>query len=112
MDSTLFLAMVKRLVASARRWAPVPVLGPATYLLVSSLLRYRRLKQTRKEFKYPTRESYANMTDDDAWKIQLKIAQLEFPFMYLKALQFALFRVRSWPTASPKVPFIGAEPVC
>ena len=34
------------------------------------------------------------MTDYDAWAIQKQLLQMEFPFIVLKALQFALFRVR------------------
>lgn len=33
------------------------------------------------------------MTDHDAWAIQKQILQGEFPFMVLKSLQFALFRI-------------------
>ncbi|KAI1905751.1 hypothetical protein LOZ12_006781 [Ophidiomyces ophidiicola] len=40
------------------------------------------------------------MTDDEAWKIQQQIGQLEFPFTFLKALQFALFRTYGIPTIS------------
>ena len=35
----------------------------------------------------------AKMTDQDAWAIQKTILQMEFPFIVLKSLQFALFRV-------------------
>ena len=85
--------------ASVHRWAAVPILGPAGYLLVVALLRFRRLKETQKEFNYPSRESYAKMTDTDAWNIQKRLSELEFPFTYLKALQFAMFR------ASTPIPF-------
>jgi hypothetical protein len=34
-----------------------------------------------------------SMTDQDAWAIQKTIMQTEFPFIVLKSLQFALFRV-------------------
>lgn len=34
------------------------------------------------------------MTDEEAFEIQKQIGQLEFPFIFLKSLQFALFRVR------------------
>lgn len=34
-----------------------------------------------------------SMTDQDAWTIQKIIMQTEFPFIVLKSLQFALFRV-------------------
>lgn len=36
----------------------------------------------------------SQMTDHDAWAIQKTILQMEFPFMVVKSLQFALFRVR------------------
>jgi hypothetical protein len=76
-----------------RDWA---VLGSAGYLLLVALLRNRRLRQMKKQHNYPTRESFSRMTDDEAWKILITTAQMEFPFMFTKALQFALFRV--WPS--------------
>ena len=63
------------------------------YPLVTRSLRYRRLRKMQKQFKYPTRESMAQMTDEEAYQIQKTIAQLEFPFIFLKSLQFALFKV-------------------
>jgi hypothetical protein len=47
----------------------------------------------RKQFNYPTRESLATMTDDDAIKIQKIIAEQEFPYMFGLSLGFALFKV-------------------
>lgn len=35
----------------------------------------------------------SKMTDHDAFAIQKTILQTEFPFIVLKSLQFALFRV-------------------
>jgi hypothetical protein len=67
----------------------------AAYPLLVSLLRFRRVQWLHQKYKYPTRESLAEMTDDEAWEIQKVLLQLEFPFLYIKALQFALFRVRS-----------------
>ncbi|PYI12527.1 hypothetical protein BO78DRAFT_392369 [Aspergillus sclerotiicarbonarius CBS 121057] len=40
------------------------------------------------------------MTDDDACEIQKVLVQLEFPFIYLKSLQFALFRTYGIPSIS------------
>ncbi|KAL8686601.1 MAG: hypothetical protein Q9224_005397, partial [Gallowayella concinna] len=40
------------------------------------------------------------MTDEDAFNIQENIAQLEFPFTFTKALQFALFRTYGIPSIS------------
>lgn len=72
----------------------LPVL--AAYPVLTSLLRFRRVRKLQQQYsQYSTRESFSRMTDRDAWEIQKVIAQLEFPFMYVKALQFALFRVGS-----------------
>lgn len=69
------------------------------YPILVSLLRFRRVQQLQKKYqKYATRESMSKMTDDDAFEIQKQMIQLEFPFMYIKALQFALFRVRLPPS--------------
>ncbi|KAI9794243.1 MAG: hypothetical protein M1816_006169 [Peltula sp. TS41687] len=62
------------------------------YLLLVRLLRHRREKQMRKKFNYPDRESFKSMTDNDACAIQLDLVELEFPTIFEKALQFALFR--------------------
>ncbi|KAJ5890390.1 uncharacterized protein N7473_006618 [Penicillium subrubescens] len=42
----------------------------------------------------------AKMTDQDAFTIQKTILQMEFPFIVLKSLQFALFRTYGIPTIS------------
>jgi hypothetical protein len=65
----------------------------AAYPVLVSLLRFRRVKQIHKKYNYPTRESFARMTDEDAFQIQKNLVQFEFPFFFTKALQFALFRV-------------------
>jgi hypothetical protein len=67
----------------------------AAYPVLSSLLRFRRVRQLHRQYPYATRESMSRMTDREAWEIQKEIAQLEFPFIFVKALQFALFRVSS-----------------
>lgn len=63
------------------------------YPIVTTSLRFRRLRKLHKRYPYRTRESLAQMTDEEAFQIQKAVAQLEFPFMFIKALQFALFRV-------------------
>ncbi|KAJ5627721.1 hypothetical protein N7490_009949 [Penicillium lividum] len=67
---------------------------------LTTSLRYRRLSQLKKKYNYPTRESMAKMTDEEAYEIQLVVGQLEFPFMFVKALQFALFRTYGIPSIS------------
>ncbi|GAD98662.1 hypothetical protein AOR_1_536074 [Paecilomyces variotii No. 5] len=76
------------------------LVGLIAYPTIVSLLRFRRLKKLHKKYHYPTRESMTRMTDNEAWEIQKAIAQLEFPFMYIKSLQFALFRTYGIPTIS------------
>ena len=65
------------------------------YPILVSLFRFRRRQSLQERYNFPTRESLARMTDDQAWEIQKELAQLEFPFIYVKSLQFALFRVRT-----------------
>lgn len=65
----------------------------AAYPILVSLLRFRRVRWLHRKYHYPTRESLSCMTDNEAWEIQKILLQLEFPFIYIKALQFALFRV-------------------
>ncbi|KLJ09883.1 hypothetical protein EMPG_14698 [Blastomyces silverae] len=99
-DSSAIFSVAQKLLATAKPWATVPILGPAVYLITVALLRNRRMKKNAKKFNYQTRESMARMSDDDAWNILLDAGQMEFPFIYLKALQFALFRTYGIPTIS------------
>lgn len=62
------------------------------YLLLVKALRFRRINQLQRSSASPS--SLASMTDEQAWEIQKSMAQLEFPFLFEKSLQFALFRVR------------------
>lgn len=72
------------------------LLGLATYLVLVYSLRFQRRQTLQKKYShYATRESMNAMTDQDAWSIQKTIMQTEFPFIVLKSLQFALFRVRT-----------------
>ncbi|EYE91279.1 uncharacterized protein EURHEDRAFT_487208 [Aspergillus ruber CBS 135680] len=76
------------------------LLGLCIYLALVSLLRFRRCRKLHRAYPYRTREEMSKMTDQDAWAIQKQIMQGEFPFMMLKALQFALFRTYGIPTIS------------
>ncbi|KAL4872792.1 hypothetical protein BDV12DRAFT_161546 [Aspergillus spectabilis] len=72
----------------------------AAYPILVSLLRFRRMKNIHKKYNYSARESFARMTDEDAFEIQKNLVQYEFPFFFTKALQFALFRTYGIPTIS------------
>jgi hypothetical protein len=69
----------------------------AAYPILTNVLRFRRVRQLQRKYNYPTRESLANMTDTEAWEIQVAMSKLEFPFIFEKSLQFALFRVTTPP---------------
>lgn len=70
------------------------LLALATYLALVSSLRFQRRQAIHRQYGYyATRQSMRTMTDQDAWAIQKSIMQAEFPFIVIKSLQFALFRV-------------------
>ncbi|MCJ1245350.1 hypothetical protein MMC30_002554 [Trapelia coarctata] len=57
-----------------------------------------------KKFNYPTRAALSKMTTDDAWAIQMYLAELEFPKVFSTSVFFALFKVQKlgsfrWPKA-------------
>ncbi|RAL10484.1 uncharacterized protein BO97DRAFT_394269 [Aspergillus homomorphus CBS 101889] len=86
--------------AAVQQYVTYFVLATTSYVILASLLRFRRVKWMHTRYNYPTRESFARMTDDDAWAIQKAMLELEFPFFYLKSLQFALFRTYGIPSIS------------
>lgn len=67
------------------------------YPFVTAFFRHDRLRKSRKTF---NSISSQHMTDDDACLIQQYLIELEFPFAYEKALQFALFRSYGIPSIS------------
>ena len=71
-----------------------------SYLTFVAFFRYRHIRSTLVNYPYPTRTSFASMTNEDAYLIQHEIIELEFPFMFEKALQFALFRTYGIPSIS------------
>jgi len=71
----------------------LPVTGFFLYALVCRFLRFRRRDALLKKYHYPTRESLSKMTNDDAQAIGQILGQLEFPYIYVTSLQFALFKV-------------------
>lgn len=85
---------------SEGQWPQYFLLIILLYPLLVTCLRHNRLRTTLETFPYTTRQSFARMTDDDAFEIQIKFAQLEFPFTFTKALQFALFRTYGIPSIS------------
>lgn len=81
--------------ASAEQLMVYSLIGLGGYLALASTLRFQRRRGLHRKYPYNTRESMGKMTDQDAFTIQKTILQMEFPFIVLKSLQFALFRVRT-----------------
>ena len=65
------------------------------YLLLVRRLRYQRINATLKKYSHYTqsREALGQMTLDDAFAIQLPLAELEFPITFSVSIFFALFKV-------------------
>ncbi|KAL9098060.1 MAG: hypothetical protein Q9163_006205 [Psora crenata] len=78
------------------------------YPLFANLLRHRRIHTILDQYPYkrrvrgtpPSSSTKSNMTLNTAFLIQLNLAELEFPFTFEKALQFALFRTYGIPSIS------------
>jgi hypothetical protein len=76
-------------------WALYVLPAALAYSFLAASLRHRRIRTSESNHPYPTKESYASMTDDEAFEMINQMAELEFPTLFEKALQFALFRVCS-----------------
>lgn len=74
-------------------WKAALVTFSVAYLLLCRLLRFKRMRSMHQRFSYPSRDSLTAMTNEDAQKIQLYLAELEFPVMFSISLGFALFKV-------------------
>ena len=98
-NSTLHKTLISP-TAAQDSWTSFYVVLFMLYPLVCALLRNDRLRTMYETFPYTTRSSFASMTDDDAQQIQQIAAELEFPFTFEKALQFALFRSYGIPTVA------------
>lgn len=71
-----------------------------SYLTLVAFFRRYHLRSTICKHSYPTRASFASMSNEDAYLIQQNLAEIEFPFIFEKSLQFALFRTYGIPTIS------------
>lgn len=73
-------------------WSSLLSLAVAVYLLLASSLRFRRIDAVKRKYGFYSRDSLAKMTDNEAHEILNFISDLEFPTMFEKGLQLALFR--------------------
>lgn len=77
-----------------QQWKSILPLIALLYLLLVSLLRYRRLRYMTLELKYQDRASLSHMTTADAQAIMIYLSELEFPTVFYYSVAFALFKVR------------------
>ena len=61
------------------------------YLFLVRFMRYRR--KNHADALYPDRASYKLMTLENAFNIQIALAELEFPRIFSSSIFFALFKV-------------------
>jgi hypothetical protein len=73
-------------------WSSILAILVFAYPLLASKLRFRRIDAVHQKRGYSTRDSMAKMTDTEAHEILKLISDVEFPTMFEKGLQLALFR--------------------
>ncbi|KAK9489434.1 hypothetical protein V1508DRAFT_52683 [Lipomyces doorenjongii] len=80
-------------------WTPYFMQGFLLYVLLWSLLRFRRRDAMHIKFNY-TKATYSKMTNVEAQAIMSYLAELEFPKIFVASIQFALFKTYGIPTIS------------
>ncbi|KHN98023.1 uncharacterized protein MAM_04412 [Metarhizium album ARSEF 1941] len=70
------------------------------YPVLCALLRFQRLKAMREKVGLTDRESMSKMETAQAQYIIQQLVEWEFPFVFEKSLQFALFKTYGIPTIS------------
>ncbi|KAK5090910.1 hypothetical protein LTR05_001088 [Lithohypha guttulata] len=72
------------------------------YSSLCQVLRFQRIKSMKRKhgFGTPPRPDLSAMTDQEAYEIQSEIAEAEFPALFEKGLQLALFRTYGIPSIS------------
>ena len=76
--------------------------GLTIYTSICHALRFRRIEKLQQKYGFgtPARPSLGGMTDQEAYEIQTEIAEAEFPALFEKGLQLALFRTYGIPSIS------------
>lgn len=71
------------------------------YSTVCQVLRFRRIKSLKREYGSGTdKKHFSCMTDEEAHRIQKIVSDAEFPALFEKGLQLALFRTYGIPSIS------------
>ena len=78
------------------------VAGIIAYSSLCQALRFRRIKQMHQKYGFgtPARPTLSSMTDTEAHEIQSEVAEAEFPALFERGLQLALFRTYGIPSIS------------
>ena len=76
-------------------YSVLAVAGLLVYTATCSLVRFRRIANTRAKYGFHDRASLRRMTNEEAHQIVKQLASLEAPTFYDLALRMALFRVHS-----------------
>ncbi|KAL1864123.1 hypothetical protein Daus18300_007903 [Diaporthe australafricana] len=99
-DAAFDGSLVQQSVTRSTAWlmSISAVLG--LWVILCSSLRFRNEKAMLRRFNYPSRASFAKMTNDDAQQIVKYIMDCEFPLMYKLSLQFAIFKTYGFSTMS------------
>jgi len=100
--SKLATASSQHLTGFSWLWSYYLLPAIVAYPFLCSALRFRKLKALQAKFKYgtPERPSYEGMTVKEAYDIVQFISDTEFPALFEKGLQFALFRTYGIPSIS------------
>lgn len=74
----------------------------AAYTSLCHALRFRRIRNLERKYGFgtPKRPGFGDMTDQEAYEIQKEISEAEFPALFEKGLQLALFRTYGIPSIS------------
>ncbi|EXJ82053.1 hypothetical protein A1O1_08122 [Capronia coronata CBS 617.96] len=100
--SNLTTVSSQQLSGLSRVWSYYLLPALVAYPLLCRALRYRRIKALQAKYKYgtPAHPSLEGMTVDEAHDIVRIMHDFEFPALFEKGLQFALFRTYGIPTIS------------
>lgn len=88
-------------------WSMALALTLVAYATACSFLRFRRFKDVHARFKYPDRESFSRMTNEDAQAIVHTMSSWECPLFFDLGLRYALFKVRMRMIPAPHTSLVG-----
>lgn len=76
--------------------------GLIAYTSLCHAVRFGRIKALQRKYGFGTsaRPDFSSMTDQEAYEIQTEVAEVEFPALFEKGLQLALFRTYGIPSIS------------